>query len=108
MLKASFSHAEEDLQARALSEQRVEAARMIEALQAALAKDGEVLLSADERADISAAMNDLARIVERDNHLAIKEAIARLSTVTEDFAARRMDRSVADALRGRKLEDVKI
>ena len=108
MLKASFSHADEDVQARALSERRVEAARMIEALQAALAKDGDMLLAGDERASIDNAMNSLEVVVQSDAHLQIKEAIAHLSTVTEDFAARRMDRSVADALRGKKLEDVKI
>ncbi len=108
MLKASFSHADEDVQARALSEQRVEAARMIEALQAALAKDGDTLLAGDERAIINNAMKSLETIAQGDAHLKIKEAIAYLSTVTEDFAARRMDRSVADALRGKKLEDVKI
>ena len=108
MLKASFSHADEDVQARALSEQRVEAARMIEALQAALAKDGGTLLADDERAIIDRAMKSLEAIAQGEAHLKIKEAIARLSTVTEDFAARRMDRSVADALRGKKLEDLKI
>ncbi|MEP7156525.1 MAG: Fe-S protein assembly chaperone HscA [Betaproteobacteria bacterium] len=108
MLKASFSHADEDMQARALSEQRVDAARMIEALQAALAKDGVTLLSGDERTTIEAAMKSLAAAATGANHHIIKDAIAQLSTVTEDFAARRMDRSVADALRGKKLEDVKI
>ena len=108
MLKASFSHADEDMQARALSEQRVEASRMIEALQAALKKDGQTLLSDDERSNIDSAMNALELAAQDTHHLAIKGAIERLSQVTEDFAARRMDRSVADALRGKKLDDVKI
>lgn len=108
MLKSSFSHADEDAQARALSEQRVEAARMIESLRTALAKDGDALLAEDERAGIESAVSALTRVAGTEDHRAIKESISALSLATEEFAARRMDRSVADALRGRKLEDVKI
>jgi molecular chaperone HscA len=108
MLKASFSHADEDAQARALFEQRVDAARMIEALQAALEKDGDTMLAHDERAGIESAMMALVQIATGDDHRAIKQSIVELSRATEGFAERRMDRSVADALRGRKLEDVKM
>ena len=108
MLTAGFSHADDDAKARALSERRVEAARMLEALRAALEKDGDTLLATDERKVIESAMAALADISTHDDHLAIKESIAALSNATEDFAERRMDRSVADALRGRKIEDVKI
>ncbi len=106
MLKAGFNYADDDAIARALSEQRVEAARMIEALRAALNKDGETLLAIDERAAIEASMSALENISGRNDHRAIKEAIAALSEATGDFAERRMDRSVADALRGKKIEDV--
>jgi len=108
MLKASFSHAGEDAAARALAEERVEAARTIEAVEAAMRKDGAELLSADEVARIDLAINDLRETAAGDNHRAIKDAIALLANTTEDFAARRMDRSVANALRGRKLDDVKL
>ena len=108
MLQASFSHADEDAQARALFEQRVEASRMIEALQAALDKDGDALLADDERTAIEMAMMKLVEIAKGEDHRAIKAGISTLSSATENFAARRMDRSVADALRGRKIEDVKI
>ena len=108
MLKAGFSHADDDALARALSEQRVEAARMLEALRAALNKDGEALLAIDECATIEASMSELENISKGGDHRAIKEAIAALSDATGDFAERRMDRSVADALRGRKIEDVKL
>ncbi len=108
MLQASFSHADADVKARALSEQRVDAARMLEALGAALKKDGDTLLADDERAGIDAAMAALSSVAQAEDHRAIKEGIAALSNATADFAERRMDRSVADALRGRKIEDVKI
>ena len=108
MLKASFHHAKEDAAARALSEERVEAARTIEAVEAALRKDGATLLDGAERDAIGAALVALRTITESDNHHAIKDAISRLARTTEDFAARRMDRSVADALRGKRLDDLNV
>ena len=108
MLKASFRHAGEDATARALAEEKVEAARTIEAVEAALRKDGAELLTATERTAIESAIFDLREVAKSGQHREIKDAIARLAATTEDFAARRMDRSVANALRGRKLDDVKL
>jgi molecular chaperone HscA len=108
MLKASFSHAGEDATARALAEERVEAARTIEAVEAAMRKDGAELLTRDEITRIESATGSLREVIKSDEHRAIKDAIAVLAAETEDFAARRMDRSVANALRGKKLDDVKI
>lgn len=106
MLQAGFRHADEDMAARALAEQRTEAARLIEALANALRADGEALLGAAERATIDQAVSGLQRLAEGDDHRAIKAGIEHLSQVTEDFAARRMNRSVAAALTGRKLEEI--
>ena len=108
MLKASFSYAGEDATARALAEERVEAARTIEAVEAAMRKDGAELLTRDEITRIESAIGSLREVIKSDEHRAIKDAIAVLAAETEDFAARRMDRSVANALRGKKLDDVKI
>jgi molecular chaperone HscA len=108
MLQASFSHASEDAAARVLSEAKVEAARTIEAVVAALRKDGDALLDTAERDTIDVALQALQAASTGDNLAVIKEAIARLASTTEQFAARRMDRSVADALRGKRLDDVKV
>jgi molecular chaperone HscA len=106
MLKAGFQHAEKDMARRVLAEQRVEAARLIEAVGAALAADADALLSVPEREAIGQAIAELSRAAEGDDHRAIKDAIDGLSHTTEDFAARRMDKSVAAALTGRKLEEI--
>jgi len=107
MLTASFSHARDDAAARALAEERVEAARTIEAVESALRKDGDALLQDNERAEIEGAVSALRQVSETDNHHAIKDAIARLAQTTENFAARRMDRSVSAALRGKTLDELK-
>lgn len=106
MLKAGFQHAEQDMTQRALAEQRVEAARLVEAVEAALKADGGTLLSAGERADIQGAMAAVREAADGTDHRAIKDSIDGLSRVTEDFAARRMDKNVAAALTGRKLEEI--
>jgi molecular chaperone HscA len=104
MLQASFSYAKEDADARALAEERVDAARLIEAVNAAIAKDGDKLLSAAERTGIAASLDALRVTAEGNDHRAIKEAIAVVSKATENFAARRMDAGVAAALKGRSID----
>ncbi|HEX4859394.1 MAG TPA: Fe-S protein assembly chaperone HscA [Usitatibacteraceae bacterium] len=105
MLMASNAHAREDLAARALAEQRVEAIRTVEAVRAALAADGQVLLSAEERDAIERSIAALEAVQYGERHRAIKDAIAELSRRTADFAARRMDRSIAAALTGKTIEE---
>jgi molecular chaperone HscA len=105
MLKDSMAHAREDMQARALREQQVEADRVIEAIQAALNKDGSELLSKDEMAQIEKARDTL---IERRNGVdmdAIKEAIKAVETVSEEYVARRMNKSVQSMMAGHKVEE---
>ncbi len=106
MLKASFSHAKDDADARVLSEEKVDAVRLIEAVQAAIKRDGDTLLDTAERAEILAAIAALTPMIETADARTIKAQVAELSRTTENFAARRMDRSVADALKGKRVEDM--
>jgi molecular chaperone HscA len=105
MLQDSYSSAEGDMKMRALREEQVEAERILLASQSALDADGD-LLSADERATIAGLMESLRQTARGEDHLAIKEAVAALAKDTEDFAARRMDRSVRAALTGKKLDQL--
>ena len=107
MLRDSFSHAAEDVGLRALNEQRVEARRMLEAVEAALAADSN-LLSAAELAELQAELEALRVTAAGGDHRAIKAAVERVNKTTEPFAARRMDRSIQRVLTGRKLEDLSI
>lgn len=105
MLRESIDHAREDVDARMLREQQVEADRLHEGVQAAVDADGEALLSAEERKEILASLEALQQAREGDDVAAIKKAIAETDRVTQDFAARRMDAGMKRALTGHKPED---
>lgn len=106
MLEDSFRKAGEDKQARALREQLVDARRLLEAVDAALAADGERLLSAEERVAIEAQMGTLRAMLDSEDGVAIERQIKRLSQITDAFAARRLDSTVKAALAGRRLNDI--
>jgi molecular chaperone HscA len=105
MLEESFSHAGDDMQARALREQQVEGKQILEAVDNALRVDSD-LVGDEERAAIEAAAAKLRLLLEESDHRAIKEAIAALNNATEPLAARRMDKSVAQALKGHRLSEI--
>jgi molecular chaperone HscA len=105
MLKDSIAHAEDDVRARALREQQVEADRCVESVVAALAADGDTLLDGSERAAIDSALERLRELRAGDDELAIKQGIEALETVTRDFAARRMDASIREALAGHRVDE---
>ncbi|MCI0915765.1 Fe-S protein assembly chaperone HscA [Pseudomonas stutzeri] len=106
MLEDSFHKASEDKAARALREQLVDAQRLLEAVEGALAVDGERLLSDEERAAIESQMQGLRELLESDDGVAIERQIKRLSQITDAFAARRLDSTVKAALAGRRLNDI--
>jgi molecular chaperone HscA len=105
MLQESFGSADEDMRARALREQQVEAQRLLEATVAALAADGD-LLSLDERNAIERLVADTAAHLQGTDITAIRAATDALVAGTDDFAARRMDRSIRGALAGRAIEEL--
>ncbi|MCQ3971663.1 Hsp70 family protein, partial [Klebsiella pneumoniae] len=90
MLEDSFRKADEDRDARALREQLVDAQRLLEAVEAALAVDGERLLSADERVAIDSQVAELRGLLDSQDVLAIERQTKRLSQITDAFAARRL------------------
>lgn len=106
MLQDSFQYAGDDLAARALREQQVEAQRLLEAVQSALDVDGERLLEAEERLVIDAGMDSLRELAASTDTVAIEQQIKRLSQLTDAFAARRMDATVKAALAGRRLNEL--
>ena len=105
MLQESQAHAAEDMEARALGEAQVEAERMLAATMSALDADGD-LLAPEERAEIDAAMAPVRRLVAGADRHALSAAVAALNRATEEFAARRMDRSVAGVLAGRSVDSL--
>jgi molecular chaperone HscA len=105
MLQDSFSSAEQDMQLRALREEQVEAERILIATQSALDQDAE-LLSAEECSTIDTLMSQVRSAAQGSEHSIIKDAVEALAKATEEFAARRMDRSVRSVLAGRKLDEI--
>ena len=102
MLRDSFEHAKEDVHARALTEARVEAQRLVDATQSALVADA-ALLDANERAQVDAAVARLSKAIAGTDHRAIKQSSDALNRATEEFAARRMDQGIRRALAGKKI-----
>lgn len=107
MLQESFSHARDDMAARALAEQQVEADRIIEDIRAAIAADGEQLLDAVELDCLNKSLDELQ--VLRDSsqeHRALARKVESVAKGSEAFAARRMDAAVKKALAGQSLDQL--
>lgn len=105
MIQDSMSFAEQDVNARMLAEQKVEAARVLESLNGALVADA-TLLSAAERQVIDETAAHLQAIALGDDADAIEQAIKNVDKQTQKFAARRMDQSVRSALKGHSVDEV--
>lgn len=106
MLKSSFSHAEGDMEARMLREQKVEAARVIEAVSAALNENGKELLSDQEYTAIQSALEQLDVAAQGESAKVIEDALDFVEKSTNDFANRRMDASIAKALVGHEVDEI--
>jgi molecular chaperone HscA len=114
MLQDSYSAAQIDMVARALREEQVEAERILLATQSALDSDAD-LLSSEERTSIDAQIAEVRAALARSNDEAVEsgqrqhalhESVQDLARGTEDFAARRMDKSVRRVLAGKTLDQV--
>ena len=108
MLRDSMDHAKDDIQARMLAEQQVEARRVIEAIDSALAVDGQQLLSVDELVNITDARNELEGLIESGSEDLIKKAIKNVETVSEAYVAKRMNASVSKVLSGKNIDQVDV
>jgi molecular chaperone HscA len=103
MLKASMQHATEDMQLRALVEQQVEGRRLIEAVEAAIAQDGD-LLAAEERHLIRDKIDQLLLTMQGNQGESVRRAVEALNDATQSFAAKRMNESIRRAFTGKNVE----
>lgn len=106
MLTSSMQNAKQDMQSRMLKEQQVEAARVNEALRAALEQDGRELLSAQELVKIETLLEQLVSVSLGTDIEAIKQVIEEVDVASQDFAARRMDKSINIALTGHTVDEI--
>lgn len=105
MIKASMTNAKEDMQARMLREQQIDAIRMVEALELAMTESAAILL-AEEKQAIAAVMNELAEATKGTDGQLIKDLIKKLDDTSQPFAARRMENSIKTALTGNSVDQV--
>ena len=103
MLKESIANAEADAATRMLREETVEAARLVEATEAALEIDGDALLAAAERDRIRGALGKLKTAIVAGEIDALRRAAGALNALSQNYAARRMDAAIQTALAGRRL-----
>ncbi|CAH8189371.1 Fe-S protein assembly chaperone HscA [Vibrio aestuarianus] len=106
MLKDSMAFAEKDMQARVLAEQRVEADRVIEGLISAMHADGDELLTESEKQQLLGAIEALIALRNGESADAIEQGIKDTDKASQDFAARRMDKSIRAALAGQSVDDI--
>jgi molecular chaperone HscA len=105
MLRDSMDHAATDRDARRLREEQTEADRVLEALAAALAADGDNLLDTDERRAIDSAAAQLAAARNNDDYRVIKQAIENVEKASAVFVERRMNSSIRAAMKGHKVDE---
>jgi len=106
MLKSSIEHAGEDMAARKLAEQKVEAARVIEALAAALASDGDELLNVEERATVDRALAELQQLADTsEDEKQLKAGIEALEATCGFYVERRMNSGIRKAMAGHKVDE---
>ncbi len=107
MLKAGFENARDDMELRGLREQQVEAERVVEATERALAADA-VLLNEAEREALDAAVAALRAAAQGQDARAIKIQLEAFNRASNEFASRRMDKSIREALSGHRIDDLRI
>ncbi|VAW80943.1 Chaperone protein HscA [hydrothermal vent metagenome] len=105
MLRDSMEHAQDDMDSRKLREQQLEGNRTLEAIAAAMAKDADKFLSADEQVLIALAIKELQQIVGSNDSDKIKEAIKALEKSCANYVERRMNNSIQQAMAGQKVDE---
>jgi molecular chaperone HscA len=106
MIKSSFENAAGDKELRALTEQQVDADRLHEDIVAALALDSDELLSDDERVELDLAMTRLRDVRNSGNAQEIAKEIERVAISSEEFAQRRMNKSISKVLKGHTIDEI--
>jgi molecular chaperone HscA len=103
MLMAALDHGEEDLSHRRLAEGRVDARRILAATRKGLEGDAD-LLDAGEQKAIEAACAAVEEAAKGLDPSKLQARIEALDDATKAFAGRRMNRAIARAIEGRRVE----
>jgi molecular chaperone HscA len=105
MLIDALDYGESDLEARRLAEERVEAERVLLATRKALESDQHMLVG-NEKVNIFKALEELEQAIQGTVPAKIHACVDALDHATHDWAGRRMDRALSQAIAGKQLGDV--
>ena len=105
ILESSHQNASLDMDVRSLKESQLDARQLIESISSAMESDRE-LLNDTEESRLSAAKNNLSKLLESGTSLQIREATEELNLISSEFANRRMDLHMANALKGEKIDKI--
>ena len=106
MIRESMDNAKEDMEARKLREQLVEADRTLEAIDSAMASDADELLNADEIQTLLTARSTLVEAKESaENAETVKAAIKHMEHTADFYVARRMNKNVNEAMAGHSVNE---
>jgi len=105
MLQDSHSNAQLDMETRSIKEAQLDATQLLDAIASALRVDG-ALLSEAEADRLAVSIRDLEATMVSGSSIEIHAATEELNQVSSDFAAKRMDLHIANALRGESIDEV--
>ncbi|MEK7406346.1 MAG: Fe-S protein assembly chaperone HscA [Acidobacteriota bacterium] len=103
MIRESYERAEEDIRERQTREARVEADRILGAVEKARLHDAWLELSDEEHGAVELALNELLMVYHSTDHLLIRAHIEKLNQATLKLAEVMMSGAVRSALKGTKL-----
>lgn len=106
MIEDSNNSAEVDMKSRRINESIVEGKRVIYALEQALERDGEDLLSKDEIAPIIKKLDALKLSITKNDSMIIEENIKELEKASEFYVERRMNSSIKTLIAGKGIDDI--
>ena len=105
LLQDSHSNAQPDMETRSIKEAQLDARQLLDAIESALRADGD-LLSEAEADKLALSIKELEAIMTSGNSVQIHEATEALNQLSSDFAAKRMDLHISNALRGESIDEV--
>jgi molecular chaperone DnaK len=103
LVKESIDRAEEDFQARQVTEARVEADHILAAVEKARQHDAYYDLSELEKQQIQDSVNQLMLAYHTDDYLLIRAQIDLVNKATMKLAETMMNEAVRGALKGTKI-----
>lgn len=105
MLQDSIQSSTIDANIRVEREEVLGASQLYEAINSALQADSD-LLNEEESMKLQSLLTKLKDGIDSSNLEAIREVQSEIAPLSDDFAARRMDRSIRNALAGKSIDSV--